>query len=74
MLWPHCLQAYGCLPVFQLGNESPALVLHVERLALCLEVCVELGQFLPEVVDLALEVGVGHKEVFLHVFLLHAVA
>ncbi len=55
MLWTYSLQAYAGLSTIQGGNEAPAFVLQVESLALGLEVGIELRQFLPEVVNAALE-------------------
>ena len=56
------------------GHEAPSLLLCFEHLAACLEVGVELGQTVPEVVDGTLEVAVGHEQVLLYVVLLYLVA
>ncbi len=73
MLWTYSLQAYAGLATIQGSHEAPAFVLQVERLALRLEVSIELRKLLPEVVELALEEVVWHEEVLLHILLLYAV-
>ena len=73
MLRTDSLQTYACLAAIQGSNEAPAFVLYIERLALSLEIGIELRKFLPEVVERTLEVFVWHEEVLLYIFLFYAV-
>ena len=73
MLRTHSLQTYASLAAIQGSNKAPAFVLYIERLALSLEIGIELRKFLPEVVERTLEVFVWHEEVLLYIFLLYAV-
>ena len=73
MLRTDSLQTYACLAAIQGSNEAPAFVLYIERLALSLEIGIELRKFLPEVVERTLEVFVWHEEVLLYISLLYTV-
>ena len=67
------LQADRCFAVFQLGYETPMLVLGFQHLATGLEIGIEARHFLPEVIQGAFKEVIGHKEVLLNIALFQTV-
>lgn len=74
MLWTYCLQTYTGLSLVKGGNEAPALVLHIQSLALSLKVGIELWQFLPELFNTTLEERVRYKKILFYIFLFYTVS
>ena len=70
----YCLKRHARLAVLELCHKSPALVLALQHLALCLEVGIERRKILPEVIYAALEELVGHEEMLLHIVLFYLIS
>ena len=69
VLRTYSLQTYTGLSLVKGGNEAPALVLHIQSLALSLKVGIELWQFLPELINATLEERVRYKKILFYIFL-----
>ena len=74
MMLSYCLKRHARLAVLELCHKSPALVLALQHLALCLEVGIERRKILPEVIYAALEELVGHEEMLLHIVLFYLIS
>ena len=70
----HGFQFHAGFSAIHCGHETPALTLGFQQASASLKVGVELGQTLPKLVERALEIIVGHKEMLFHIGLFHAVA
>lgn len=74
MLRTYSLQTYTGLSLVKGGNEAPALVLHIQSLALSLKVGIELWQFLPEVFNATLEERVRYEKILFYIFLFYTIS